>query len=402
MIARNFVITSIILLAGLATGYFAFRKAPDTTKTDASALGASSIILSNKYLATEDHRTEVMDQGFITLKNAIARKDMLLQSRDTAISSLESYDRLLVTADYDIEYFRLMDYYTQFYMNYYHWIQTGDPGANTSYQLALGQFKAVMAYHEQKYEKEIVRKGLELDEARQLVVLTEKTPLSVRWGKVVVVLSLFLLLLGIPGAVRDRANRKFAGTLYFDAVFRPAWISTLNLYHGTWRVGLFLMAIYLLDLVVFSSFSSTLVPLCLGGLGLIFALVLALLINRGRDLSKILVTLLGPKVLFLSLILVFVAIRGPQYFWYQVWTSDLFRMIFLSLFFMLLFRKFQIYVTLSKRWSQGTLFSAVIKVSIAMGVQLLLVGLALIYFGLEGIFAALNNDLLLFPFGLLF
>jgi hypothetical protein len=152
--------------------------------------------------------------------------------------------------------------------------------------------------------------------------------------------------------------------------------------------------------VVFSSFTSLFFPLVFGSLGLVFIAVLALLMNAPRKLDRIMVTMLAPKVLIMSAILIVVAIRGPIFFWYNVWVSDLFVMISLSAYVMLIFRKFQVYVIMGRKWGHRGNAGAILMVLISLGFQLLLVGLALKFFGLGESLAALNNDLLVLPCGL--
>ena len=230
--------------------------------------------------------------------------------------------------------------------------------------------------------------------------MAEATPSSVRWAKVVVVLFVFLLILGIPGAIRDRANRSFAGTLMFNSIFRPHRISGANLYHGTRRLAFFLVSLYILALAIFSAFTSLLFPLFIGGLGLFFVLVLAALISKGKEMAKIVVSLMAMKVLMMSAILVVVAIRGPLFFWYLMWTSDLFKMLFFTLYGMLMFRKFQVYAILCRKWSANGTPAPVALVYVVLGFQVLLSGLALWIFGLERSLTALNNELLVLPAGL--
>jgi hypothetical protein len=138
----------------------------------------------------------------------------------------------------------------------------------------------------------------------------------------------------------------------------------------------------------------------MGFLSLVFVLILALIMNTGRNLPKIFVALMAPKMIILSFILVIVAIRGPMYFWYQFWISDLFRLFFLSLFIMLLFRKFQVYIVMGRKWGHRNRTGAVAMVFMVLGIQLLLAGLALQLIGLEESLTALNNELLVLPGGL--
>ena len=363
-------------------------------------LGASSAVFSNIYYITRNQFQDVVEEGFEAVQGAIALKELLLEVKDRVSANPDDFDLLIASVDYEIELFRLLDYYRQFFMHYYHWIDTGDLQSGSKYKLSMGQFKAVVQYHEDKFGEDLNTLGMDFEEAKTGIRVAENAAMSIRWARVVVVLALFLLVMGIPGFVRDRAHRKFAGTLYFDALFRPHRISDMNAYHGTRRLVLFFLTLYLLALVVFSSFTSLLFPLCMGLLGLFYVAVLAMLMKTRRNLPKILVTLLAPKVVIMALVLVIVAIRGPMYFWYQVWVSDLFKMVFLSVWFMLIFRKFQIHVIMGRKWGHRRNLGSIAMVTMALGSQLLLAGLALQLFGLEESLTALNNELLVLPGGL--
>ncbi len=363
-------------------------------------LGGSSVVFSNIYVKTRGHFQEVINEGLLAVKGAIKLKDLLLEARKFVTLNEEAFDRIIGSMDYEIERFRLLDYYRQFYMNYYHWLDTGEPRSKTSYQLAAGQFQAVLDFHEQKYGKNSEKQVLDFEESRKAMAITNNTGRSVRWARVVVVISLFLLVLGIPGLVRDRANRRFAGTLYFDAVFRPSIVDKYSVYHGTKRMALFMLALYMLGLVIFSAFFSLLFPMVIGGLGLAYVLILTLLFNRGGNFMNILISLMAPKLLMMAFILLIIAIRGPIFFWYLMWVSDLFKMLFVSLFFMFLFRKFQVYLVLGKQWSEGKGSASFPSVFMALGIQLLVAGIIFQFFGLEHFLTVLNNDLLVLPGGL--
>lgn len=363
-------------------------------------LGASSAVLGNIYFITRDRFQNVIDEGSAAVRDAVALKELLLQAKDHVSENHGDYETLVETVDYEIELFRLLDYYRQFFMNFYRWIDTGDPASRVKYKLAMGQFKATAEYHEKKYAGNLNTLGMDFEETATGISIAEHTGLSVRWARVTLVLTLFLLILGIPGLMRDRGHRKFAGTLYFDSLFRPWLISGLTVYHGTRRLLAFLGSLYILSLVLFSSFTSLLFPLCFGLLGLVFIAVLTLVIRPGKHLDRLLVTLLGPKLMVMSLVVAIIAIRGPVYFWYQVWVSDLFRFLFLSLFLLLLFRKFHLFVLMARKWGNRSGAGPAAMVATALGIQLLAAGLTMHFFGLEESLTALNNDLLVLPGGL--
>lgn len=363
-------------------------------------LGASSAVFSNIYHISSDHFQEVLDEGVEAVKGAIGLKELLLEAYEHVDKHHGEYEQLLASVDYQIELFRLLDYYRQFFMHYYRWVETGDPHSSGSYKLAMGQFKAMMDFHEQKYGGNLHALRMDFEETRTGISLAEQTPSAMRWAKVVVVLFLFLLILGIPGAIRDRANRRFAGTLLFDSLFRPHRVSAQNVYHGSKRLAVFLLGLYIGSLVIFSAFTSLLFPLFFGGLGLLFITTLTFLCGHGQGAVKIWISLIAYKVLVMTGIMVIVAIRGPHLFWYLLWTSDLFKGLFFTLFLMLLFRKFQVYVILSKAWKGARGSGAGALVFLVLGIQLLLAGAALWIFGLEYSLTAMNNQLLVLPGGL--
>ena len=363
-------------------------------------LGASSAVFSNIYFITRARMAEVVDEGFRAVREAVVMKDLLLEAKDRVTTHREEYEMLIGAAEYEIELLRLLAYYRQFFMNYYRWIEKGDPRAETAYKLAMGQFSAVRSFHREKYAGDLNTLGMDFEEVDAGMTVAGRTPLSVAGARIFLAVALFLLLMGIPRFIRDRGHRKFAATLFFDALFRPRSISDLNAYHGTGQVALILLLLYLLALVSFSSFASLLFPLCIGALGLLVAIVLSLLFGSGRNFPKILVTVMAPKIMVMTLVTGVVAVRGPQVFWYLFWVSDLFRLLFLSLFVMLLFRKFQIYVIAGRKWMRRNGMASAGMVLMALGLQLLMAGLLLFIFGLEESLTAMNNDLLVLPGGL--
>jgi len=363
-------------------------------------LGASSAVFSNIYFITKDRLGKVVEEGFTAVRGAVAMKELLLEAKEGVTVHQDEYDRLIASAEYEIELLRVMAYYRQFFMNYYRWLDRGDARAHSGYKLAMGQFSAVKSFHREKYAGDLNTLGMDFEEVDTGMQVAGNTPVSIAFARVYMVVILFLLLMGIPGFIRDRAHKKFAATLFFDALFRPRSISSLHAYHGTSQVACLLVILYLLSMAVFSSFTSWMFPLVMGTLGLLYVIILAVFFNSGRDYTKILVTLMAPKVIIMLLVMGVAAIRGPMFFWYQFWVSDLFKLIFFSLFFMLLFRKFQVYVMMGRKWMQRSGAAAGGLVMMVLGIQMLIAGSLMLYFGLEESLTAMNNDLLVLPGGL--
>ncbi|MCK5067991.1 MAG: hypothetical protein KAR16_11150 [Bacteroidales bacterium] len=416
MITRNALISILILMAGLITGYFASRSTdgfpiisfherelselPGTASAlDTASYGfyGSSVELSHIYYDSKSNFREVVDGGIRAVKEASLQRDLLLHSRDTATTNLEEYDRLISSLEYRIELLRLLDYYTNYFMHYYRWIDTGDMQSSTSYKLAMGQFRATVVYHQEKYQAYPNPPGMDLEELLTGTRVAGQTDRAVRWARVVTVILLFILIMGIPRFIRDRGYRKFAGSLYFDALFRPHKVSDMNAWHSIPRLAMALLILFLFGGVIISSFTSWLVPVVLGSLGLLPVVFLTMVMGNRRKSAEIVVSLMAPKVLIMIVVMGVVAVRGPMFFWYHFWVSSLFRALFLSVFVMLIFHKFHVNMVLAHKWSHRNRKGAAAMVWMALSIQLLVTGILLQWFGLEESLIALNNDLLLLP-----
>ena len=83
---------------------------------------ASSAVLSNIYYVTRDHFQEVLDEGDDAIQGAIMLNEMLQGLGDRVTRNRDEFDRLEASVDYEIDLFRLLGYYRDFFMHYYRWI----------------------------------------------------------------------------------------------------------------------------------------------------------------------------------------------------------------------------------------------------------------------------------------
>ena len=363
-------------------------------------LGASSSVFSNIYHITREQYQRVLDEGFEAVRGAVIMKEKLLAVKHLVTLHEEAYDQLIRAVEYEIELFRLLDYYRQFMIHYYRWIDTGDRHSRTAFQLAMSQFAAVSDFHQEKYGGDLNTLGMDLEEAEQGAGIAGNAFATIRWARVYLVMLFFLLLMGIPGFIRPVGHRKFAASLFFEAIFRPQMISKLNSYHSVRRLLVIMGTLYLLSFVIFSAFTAVWFPLAAGVLSLFYCLVLGISINGGRNMARVLVTLLAPRLLIMALFMAAIAVRGTGYFWYRFWISDPFKMWFIMLLFALVLRKYQVYIIAGRKWGNRGGAGSFATVFLVMGLQLLLAGWMLHIFGLEHSLTILNNELLVLPGGL--
>ena len=387
MITRNGLIGIIVLLAGLTAGYFVSRALTGFHERIVSEFPGNSmklvipdpslIRLSSNYLYSKDHFQEALNQS----------ADALLKLNEGSFSPGER----------EIDLLSLLDYYRQFYLHYFRWGDTGNLQSSVQYKLALGQFKATLDYLEEKYKNDPFFTVLQLEEFRTFIRIAEQTARTIRWAKVVAVILIFLLLMGIPRLIRDSGFKKYAASLYYDSVFRPHFISDLNVWHSIRRMAFALMLFYLFSMVIFTSFASWKLPTIFGALGLIPVLMITALSGTRRRLPEILISLLAPKIVIVILVLGVFALRGPVFFWHRFWHSEIFRVIFLCFLFMLIFRKFHVTTILSRKWSHRNRRGAAAMVGMAVGVQVLTAGTLLYLFGPDKSLAVINSEVLVLP-----
>jgi len=394
-------------MAGLATGYYVSRAVQRLHMEIDSDLpvfysrdeipAASVANFSTIYQSSKDQFKQVLNQGQDAIREAARRSQVLQQSRERVRTHPEAYEELILQSEREIDILRLQDYYSQFYMHYCRWLDDGNAQSAVKYKLALGQFSATLDYILETQQEYPVLRFREIEELRCIIHIAEQSNRTIRWARVVVVILLFLLVMGIPHFIRDSGHKRFAGSLYFDALFRPNYISDLYRWHNTRSLALTLILLYMFSFVISSSFISWKIPLVFGVLGLIPVMLLTGLSGiRGR-LSALMITYMAPKMLVLIMVLGLVAVRGPNYFWCMIWESELSRTLFISLLFLLVFRKFHVNVILVRKWSHRNHRGSTALVCLALGLQLLIAGALMYWFGPEESLAILNRELLLLP-----
>ncbi|MBN2698620.1 MAG: hypothetical protein JXR52_07315 [Bacteroidales bacterium] len=363
-------------------------------------LGASGAVFSNIYYITRAHREEVVSEGFEAVKMVREMKKLLLEVKDSLSMNHALYDQLLASAEYEEHLFTLLAEYRQFFMKYYTWLDTGNEQAKADYGLALSRFKSMKTTHREQYGADLDFPALELFEADQGCRVAGNTTLSIIAARLLLVLIGFLFLAGLPGLRTSRGARRFAASLLFDSAFRPYRVSRLNSYYRPGLILFLSLLLYATGIAVFSSFAAPVFTLSIIILSLVYILIPPFLSGDRMNFRRIPLSLMAPKMLMITLLLIPVAFRGPMFFWYGIWTSDLFRTLFLVIFLAMLFRKFHVHVVTTGKWTDRNISGSAGMVMMALGVQLVAAGLVMQAAGLERSLTVLNDELLVLPGGL--
>jgi hypothetical protein len=407
VITRNSLIGLIVLLAGLATGCivsfgvtrYQSRLLQEylSPVTEAATEGVSFTRLGMEYNQSKAQFQDVLNQFSEAVREASYREHLLLRSQDTMAAAGVETDRLRVQAERALELLRLEDYYIQFFMHYFRWLDTGDAKSSVQYRLAMGQLHASLDHLGKKYNNDPLFTPKWEEEVGRVLSLTEQTDRTIRWARVTVVVLIFTLIMGIPRFIRDSGHKKFAGSLFFDSLFRPNRVSGLSRWHSLRRMAPLLTLLYLFGLFIFTSFSSWVIPLVFGALGLIPVITLTGLSGNRSRWPEMMISFIAPRMPLVILVLGVVAIRGSYFFWYRIWTNEHFRLVVTGLLAMFLFRKIHLNLILARKWSRRSRTFSAVMVLVALGLQLLAAGTPLFLFGTGRSLAFLNSELMILP-----
>lgn len=407
MINRNSLVGLIVLLAGLAAGYMASLGASrlqdhllsdlHDTYIDGALEDPSIVSLSTIYDHSGRQFSRILDQGSEAVTEAARLEEMLMQKLDSVIFAPGEREQMIRKAEMALDLLRLKDFHSQFFMHYFRWLDTGDPQSSVQYKPALGQYEAALDYLAEKYKGQPLLTPRQEAELRGSVHIAGQTDRTIRWARVAVMVFFITLLMGIPRMIRDRGYKRFAASLLFDSLFRPNRISDLTRWHSLQRMASLLIILYLSGQVIFTSFSSWRIPVIFGTLGLIPVISLTALSRNRKRWSEMVVSYMAPRLAVIILLLVVVAKRGTIFFWYRVWSAEQFRMIMIALLTMLLFRKIHINIILTRKWNNCSRTGAAAMVLMAMGLQLLVAGILLFWFGSAESLSTLNSELMFLP-----
>jgi hypothetical protein len=304
-------------------------------------VGGWHSLLSLVYQGTRDHLDAAIDEGHAAaaLVRHARQQFMAAVAAAGPDSCPDSCDATLRSLEYQETLFDALATWRQAFLNYYHWLDTGDAVAWNGWRNGRQQFEIAAARHIDRFGHDVDFPAFDLDPAYRAVSMAERGgPIrALAVGLLFVVTT--LLAIGSPLAQRRKA---VAGCGTIARVGRLTWMTALT----PWRlhheavdlrsaVAITMLALVMVGCLVGSLtgfatvWASAAASMLFAVVGLAFAGTATGMTGRQAP-GRILVGCGGPLMPGLLIMFALFAYFGPVGFWHAFWTQPAVRVAFLS------------------------------------------------------------------------
>ncbi len=368
-------------------------------------VGGSPSVFSNIYFIAKDHLDVAIAEGYEAAEEA----GRMLASVESAGSRItrneEQFKKLEASIAYEKNLFTTLAHFRKYMLTYYHWMANGGSEIKRIWQGSMKDYQQAEIVHTATYSGNLDFPAYNFREANVATRIAQRTGPTIWLARLLSLIIVIAFILGSPPLQKrlpDFIGRRATAMVWFGSI-RPSGSGGTSCERAdTAPLGLFSIVYIILALSVFTSFAA---PVFVGSLTILTILYLALNVNlatiKGNcdQVAKV-ASLLSPALLFLGILMIFTAWRGPTAFWYFFWTSAVFRIVFLMIFVLFVLRAWYTWaVTLT-----ATLYHKKLKSS---GIFLLIQGLLfaagggiIALIGFEKTLTVLNDELMLLPGGL--
>ncbi len=261
--------------------------------------------------------------------------------------------------------------YRNFFLRYFHWLN--HKGSKKSWRQALDGFMIEVAKHNAHYKGNHYFPAYNFTEAFRLIDYAHKTNLSIWCARLWLVVS-FVWLWFFFKSVKSVTS--------LPVTAREYWFAG----------GLFLVYAAVSSLI-FSGFRGVVFTALLVILAMIYV-VFGFLFFKTKDRKALFCQFL-PGVLLSMLLLSFVAIKGPLYFWFNFWTCIPARSVFIFLFIFIIVGS---YIWLAQTQYSRNTGGAIFATLFIAGLQLTVLGAIILVSGLNEVITQINNELVVLPY----
>lgn len=363
----------------------------------------SNSVLSVVYDISKEDLEGAVGEGFRAVE-AVRRMQALLHEVDSSTwRQPELYPKVVASLEYEANLLETLAWYRRAFLQYYRWLDTGAPSAFEDWKVAWGRFQENRAEHLARYEGDLDFPAFNFFSADAGMAHAVRGPAMAWLGRLLLLVTGLLLLLGADPILRllpDVPGRNGLRALWagWTDPRRLADIPRSAPADKLVALGLPVLVL-LLDHLVISSFLSPHYVLLMMVLMGTFSGVL-LMLNRRFGVWQMGGALVASLMLWSAVPLAPVAVRGPLFLWYRLWTDATFRIVFIAAnglvgawVFWTLYRTLRDVAGRPRLSASGHLLVAVGGVLIAAGAVPALMGL-------EQAITRLNNEMAVLPLGL--
>ena len=328
---------------------------------------SSTSVMSLVYEASRGELGDAVRDGFAAVSEVGRMKEILASVEGKMEKGREWIPGMEASLDYEENLFSTLAWHKKFMLGFYSWLDKGGVEREREWKEAAGEYKKARAVHMERYQGSLDFPAYNFVMADNGVKQAERTDYAV-WTSRALLAALFL----------------FAALVILKGRRAGSGIGT----------PLFLSAFTFGVLEAFTSFSAPLFVLTTGLPVLVYFFGLRFTVFGARGSGGFAYSLL-PALAFLGLILAVTSVRGPYYFWFNVWTSSFFRTALASSAVILLLAHY--YLVYS--YARGALGSRRLagRMFFLTGSLAALYGLVYIVFGIDRTLGRINDEILMMP-----
>lgn len=325
----------------------------------------STSVMSLVYKASRGELGDAVRDGFAAVSEVRKMKDILASVEGRIEKGREWIPGMEASLDYEENLFSTLAWHKKFTLGFYEWLDKGGDEREREWKASALEYKKAKAEHMERYQENLDFPAYNFVMADNGLAQAGRTGYTV-WASRALLLVLALFAVFVIRKGRDAGSG--LGTPLFLSVFTFGMLEA------------------------FTSFGAPLFVLTTGVPALIYFLGLRFTVfgSRGGFAYSLL-----PVLALLGLILAVTSVRGPYYFWYNVWTSGVFRTALASSAVILLLAHF--YLVYSYAHGRLGAWRLTGRVLFLTGSIAALYGLVFIVFGLDRTLGRLNDEILMMP-----
>lgn len=353
--------------------YALAQEVPPVSFSYWNIVGGNSSIFSHLYLLAKDdidsviaadqentNQIKKMNQDFHQVANRITKTTDQLQKMKQSFDYMQNVAETLMS-------------YRIFFLNYFAWLDgKAEPEI---YKKALSNFEIKLIEHENQYQNNFDFPAYNFTEALRLVDIAKRTTASVWSARLLLIVTILLLIFSIRKIYSSKPNSAISNNQYFSISFG------------------FLIYLFAVGLT-FSAGRGIYFSILIAVMGLMYLVLFHLLF---RSTEKSIAYSLTAAFAMAFVVLAFIALRGPFYFWFQFWISPSIRALFLIPFLLLAVLGYG-WVIHGQKIDANQKQRLKSRLAIIVGSQLFIFGLIMKVFGLNPFITTLNNELVVLPY----
>ena len=367
-------------------------------------LTTSGSVLSNIYYTCKEDIDGAIAEGFEAVKQTNIMLEKAKAVHEKVSLNQEDYDKFIESLEYQSQLFSVLARYRQFFLNYYAWLDAGDPARLEQWEKAQGMLIADILAHEEQYNGHLDFPSYNFDESKTGIRMISNSGLAIWMARVLIIIFLLVLLLGSPFVQERFGRNKFSASaaVLYSSLFGIRWLKSQR---GQGHPVIILLQLMLIvgGILALSSFHAIWLSLGI----VIFSILFLFSIGSVQYFSSTtcphpsdLMGALMPGVGLVMLPLTIVSLRGPGQFYYLLWTSEMFRTVFITLLVvLLLWNYYAFYQKLRGAFGLSRLGTTA-QILLTQGIQFIVGGSLVILLGFEYVLTIFNDEIQLLPGGL--